>query len=415
MAVETMEVFFNTETDEAVEMPVERGVATAPASDEDKNKAKEATAKNIGSGDPIVVENLDEFIETDEAEGSKDDDKPFDEIVDGKTKKKVDKQAKKKTPSEGEAGSSSSSSPYSVLAKALLEEGVLLDYDPEEFNELATELGSQSAALMELHRRTIQEGIKADRESLTPLQKEYLEALSKGVPHETISTLQSFTDQVNSITPDSIDEDENVAKDVIEQALFLRGFSKEEVDDQIETAKSAGRLKTNAKNALVFLQKYAKKATEQEIANAETARANKQKEYEDGVKAIRTKLASLAEIVPGQKLSNKFKAELYDAITTPVGTDTRTGNQLNIIGKKRIENPIDFDIKIAYLIKTGFFDGNMQALTKTGKTAAINELEGLLTAGVDTTSGRKPSRVGEVSKAASTDVLESLKRVMKKG
>ena len=324
----------------------------------------------------------------------------------------------KKAPSKVKAGSSSSSPSYSVLAKALAEEGVLTDFNEEEFNESVEETGNPALALIaHIKKYGVDAGVEDYKNSLNTQQKEYLEALEHGVPHETISTLQRLEAEFNSITPDAIDADEDLAKRLYGQVLTIRGFSPDEIATEIADKEAVGKIKGVGKQSLNFLKGHIATVKQQEATQAATAQQAKETEATQYVTSIKTKINGLTEIIPGQKLSPKVKGQLIDALTRPIAKDPTRGTSLNLIGKKRLENPVDFDTKLAYMIITGQFEGDLKHVKANAKSAAINELDELINSGAASGTagaGRKPALSAQKgNKQSSEEVLASLTRLMK--
>jgi hypothetical protein len=366
-----------------------------------------ATSEDINIMDGPIVVNPEEELQ--EEEGS------LQEEIEGKSE--TTKKTKVKTgggPDSEEAGSSSSSLPYSAFANALAEGGVIGQFDKKVFESKVKELGSPAAALIDLVRETIEDGIAADRASLTPEQSEYLEMLKDGIPHEQAASMQSIENRYNSITPDAIDDDEDLAVGLVSQMLAIRGFQDEEADELIETYKTSGKIKTNAKQALSFLQNYAKQVKAQEMQKVEVQRQTKVAQAKQFADQVKTTLEKTNELF-GQKLTNKTKAKIYQAVAMPIVVDKNTGMQLNLIGKKRMENMVDFDVKLATLITLGMFDGDISKVVNNSRSKAIEELDSVL----NTTSGsmgggagRRPSPTTQRKDSGkSTDILESLRRI----
>ena len=406
----TMEAFFDTETGETQQVMVSEENDDVSILGKGK-KAGEAGKKNnkatVDSDDLSVVEDIDEHVEANAGNEGNDDDGTNEELEGKDTKK---------TPSKSKASSSSSSPSYSVLAKALFEEGVISEYDEGEFNELVETLGSPAQAVIELNKRTIANAVEEYKNSLTSEQQEYLDALKNGVPHETISSLQSLEAQYNGITNDAIDADEDLAKSLFTQYLSLKGFSADEIKEEIKDKEAVGKIKTVGKQALTVLKKHIETLKQQEVQTAADAKQAEIDSANNYVTGVKTKVNALNEIIPGQKLSAKLKAEIVTAITAPTFTDKKSGRSYNLIGQTRMKDPVDFDIKLAYLIKTGMFNGDLKIAKVNAKSSAINELDEVINNSHKSGSlggGKSPSKVNEINNPKSTEMLQSLGKLMK--
>ena len=314
-----------------------------------------------------------------------------------------------KSPSS-EASSSSSSPPYSVLAKALHQEGVLTHFDEEEFTKLAEKKGSPGLALIGMLGESVQAGITAYKESLNPLQNEYLTALENGIPHDKITQLQSSVDRLDSITEESLDKDSALAASINEQLLKLRGFSDSEIKDQLADDESIGKTIAKGKASLKVLQAHSKKVKADELKQADdNIQADKDRVKDENV-ALKARLDGMNEISPEQKLSPQLRKKIFEAITVPVAIDRETNISYSLVGKKRAENPVDFDIKLAYQIVTGAFDGDLKNIKASARTSAINELDESVTSIASGAGGIKPAAKKPGEQLTSNEYLESLKR-----
>ena len=414
-----MEVFYDTDSGSQQTLVVDPETPVKPVVRREAEPNKPIEPKNkVLSNDINVSENLDEEAGIDPEEEVTEDETKSDEereleAIDNELTggKKTPKTKEKKLP-PSKAGSPSSSQSYSVLAKALVEEGVFSPFE-EDFNELVEELGTPAAALVELGKRTVKAGVDDWKESLNPLQQEYLNALEAGVPHETISSLQSMEDHFSSIKPENVEANDDLAKDLYTQMLSVRGFTKEEIAESLSEADSVGNIKTKGKAALGFLQRHVASLKQQEVAAATAKQESVKNENANFATNLKKTLAGITEIAKGQKLSPKLKAQIFSDITIPLVRDAN-GQQYNLIGKKRLEDKL-FDIKLAYFIRTGLFDGDMTQVNRSAMTNAVQELDGLLGAGSSVRRGHtKASPASEqVALGDSKEILKSLERFKK--
>ena len=413
-----MEVFIDTDTNQEVVLPVSEKTQVVTPPQPKPNVAKVAgrpAPDPTISSDINILEEPIVPVETEDDDDAGSQGSFMEELETDGAKPKV---AKKKAGSDpsSEAGSSSSSLPYSAFAKALNEEGVISQFDADDFNTRVQELGSPGAALVSLVKETVEDSVEAYKQSLTPEQQDYLNMIEAGIPHGRAVAFQSMEDEIASIKSDDIDSDDELASSLVTRALALRGYSKEDIDDQIDTYTKAGKLKANAKKDLEFLKKYSVDAKKQELQKADAnrqAQANSAKQFADSVRGTLEKTTELF----GQKLNNKLKAKIYQSITTPVVIDRSTGMQLNIIGKKRMENTVDFDIKLAAAIQLGLFDGSLsKVIAAGGRTNAISELDDLFTqnGGSNGSGGKRPAMATQGDgKVKAKDILASMGRLNK--
>lgn len=295
------------------------------------------------------------------------------------------KDTKAKTPSKDDAGSSSSKT-YSTIARALAEEGVLSSYDEEEFTQLAEELGSPAEALIELHRRTIADEVEAWKAGFTDEQRELIDAIGKGVPLNKFVSSKSKQLEYSGIKEDQLSENDALCKTLIADHLRVKGFDDDEINDQLADIESLGKLETKAKVALESLKKH----QSNEVKRLETEAEAQRKAAAEAQQQQRTKLKkdidALSEIIPGAKINAQTKTRLFDLITKPAA-QLQGGQWINEVFAKRVEDPMAFDIKLAYLYHIGVFDGKWDKVLSAGKSSAAKTLEKALESGVVSKDG----------------------------
>jgi hypothetical protein len=314
---------------------------------------------------------------------------------------------KTKTPSD--EGNGSSPIPHSLIAKALYEEGVLSSFDEKEFEDLTTELGSPALALIELNKRTITEQIDGYKNSLSEEGKKFLDALEKGVPFEAYADNKSQQLNLATIDEKTLGDHEDLCRELIKSDLAYRGFEDAEITEQLEDIESLGKLEQKGKVALKTLKDFTAKREEQLVKEAEQRRIVNEKAATEHATKLKETVDGIKEMIPGTAVSEKIKKQIIEAITKPAA-EAPNGQPVNAIWAKRMENPMEFDIKLAYLLSTGVFDNNWSTLTKAAKTGAVKELETKL-------QSRQVSKTGQSTTIVSRkqeDILASLRKTIKK-
>lgn len=385
--------FFETELD--LTQPVD---TTKIIKEEKKNEKAEEGEKGVQKVTPDdEYEIIDVLDKNDEKLGGDDEE----EI------EKPEEDTKKK-PSDQSA--SSSEFPYSTLAKALYEEGILSFFDEKKFKEIAEESGSELDALFEMVKMTVDEHNDAYKNSLSPEGKAFLEALESGVPLDKYISVKTSQFKYDSIKEDKLADDEELCKSLIREDLLAKGFDEDEIKEQIKDIDDLGKLDVKAKVALKRL-----KATQAEQLENERLEARKREQAaiehnKKQMAAIKTKIDGTEEIIPGVKLNAKMKGELYAALTTPA-EQLENGQWINAVYAKRMKDPVAWDIKLAYLDKIGVFDGKWDKLISGAKSTATKELTEKLKAGTIAKTGEPGSP--EASPKAK-DILASMEKTFRR-
>jgi hypothetical protein len=308
------------------------------------------------------------------------DDSEFIEIDDIPKKNVVededDDDIQDKTPPQNKK-SNSSSSPFLPFAKTLNEEGFLADFTEDEFSTLSTELGGDMEALMELSRRSLQEEIEAYKKEQEDDYKAFLEAKESGVNINKWSDIVDEKKYYNSIKDDILADDVALQKRIVANYLSEKGFSKEEIDDTIETYEDTSKLETKATTALLKLKESVlsreKKLTEEKKLN-DVKELEKRKETQTKLKS---QIEAYKEIIPGIGINKQTKDKLYSSITQPA-KEGPNGEQWNLATAKRMEDPMKYAILETYFVELGLFDGKFDKILAKTKTKALTSLEKVL-------------------------------------
>jgi hypothetical protein len=264
------------------------------------------------------------------------------------------------------------SSLLTPYAKMLVEEGLLPDLNLEDYD-------GTSEAIVEAERtkilNEINQGIEEYKNTLDPRLKWLQDNMEAGVPIEELLRVDRSKTTYDTITEDSLVESGDLQKDIVKQYFKeTTRFSDDKINKEIERLEQLGELEEESKGYLSDLKDItAQKEVQlkQQAEQQEEARKNEQiKILED----FQNTLKGTTEILPGIKLNDTVKDNIYKSLTTVVDID-EYGQPLNNIAKARQEDPIGFEIKLAYLwdITKGFSDWN--TIVASGKKSAMKDFE----------------------------------------
>jgi hypothetical protein len=329
-----------------------------------------------------LLENLntsifdDEYVLIDEDITPSEEEKPNEEATPEKVVGKEEDEGEEST----ESGSESLPNLYSSLAKALGEEGFLPDLNDEDVKAIDSfdKLGDR---IKQANKKTLTEslGFSLDNvNELNDLQKQYLQALNQGIPAETFVEAKRTEQSIDSITDDLIESNEELRKNIIIDGYVAKGITQAKAEkmaqmhidlaEDVEEAKAARneiRAAIQYRNQQEF--EYQKTLYEENI--------KQQKEYEE---SLRNSFYNTDKIGETFEITRQLKDKMYSVITKPVAK-TEDGTLVNAITKYQMENPIDFQHKMAWLyaITDGFKKFDTFVTTKA-KTKAARELESVL-------------------------------------
>lgn len=253
-----------------------------------------------------------------------------------------------------EGAPSSPSEPLRLFASVLLEEGVI-DAEDDRLEGL-----NGPSDLVDLIKDTIRKNEYAD---LNDQAKQMLEDYRKGVPSEVIRNynnqrLQLERLQTSQILPDDADTDEvaaqkeQIRKTLIYNSFVASGINQERARKLTERSLELGDDVEDATSALNDLKVMNEKKMEEQRQLAESQK----KEAQDRVKKIEKQIMDTEEILPGMKIPERKRKELFDQMTRPVKV-TEQG-PVYAIQELRAKDPVTFDLRLHYLASLGLFNDN---------------------------------------------------------
>ena len=233
------------------------------------------------------------------------------------------------------------------------------------------------------------------------------EAITKGVPFEPLRDAKTQELKYNSITEDTLSENVNMQKQLVADYLLEKGFKTEKITKYIDKYEDMGDLYDEAKDALVDLKESSSK--KEAAIKEQYAAQQKQMEADNKqlVADIEKRVIDTKEILPGRVISEDMKKRTLSSMLNIVGND-QNGNPMNGIMKARSQDPVAFDMNVAYMIEltNNFTDFSM--VNATAKTNAVKEFEKTLSKKNNTShKSGTPKTVTE----GELDPLEGLKYI----
>lgn len=319
---------------------------------EDKDKEKKKTTTT-------AEEDADAFFEQEIDETSSE------EIDDTKKPTEEDKEDSKKDKTGTPSDNNSSSSFLQVLAKSLYEEGVLSSFDDK------TEI-KQAADFITLVQNEIVSNVESYKNDLPEEIKTLIDVYEEGVPLNELLNIRSKKIEYGRIDESKLGDNEDVMKQLISDDLTRRGYSEEDIKEKIVDIFALDKGEAEAKKALGALKKHQEKAETELIAT-------EAKRRDDAIKQRDASLLELKETVEktkefaGIELTKQHKKEIFDSLTKEVANIN--GRPVNAITKAQLENPADFQRKLAmaFTLTKGFTDWS--SFGKVAKSKTMSELE----------------------------------------
>lgn len=258
---------------------------------------------------------------------------------------------------------------YSSIAKALKEDSIFPDLNPNEIDD--------ADKFAEMFEKQVQARIE---EKI----KRFDEAINNGMEPNVAGKYERTLQQLYNIKSEDIvnEDNENLRKNLIYQDLINKGYSKEEaleeVNDAIENGTDIKRAERALKSNINFFNnKYneeisaAKKLMEQE--------ENKRKEQAENLK----KDILLNDKAFGDlEISKENRQKAFDAISKPIYRDPNSGEMLTAIQKYQLENKNEFlkNLGLLFTLTNNFtnLDNLIKGKVNKETKKAFRELENTL-------------------------------------
>ncbi len=299
---------------------------------------------------------------------------------------KTEKKETKKTPSKDGSSDSSSSSPFLAFARDRAKEGVFLDFNDEDWATLKERNdGDESAALRELSqisvRTMVQQGVESFKESITDEERVLYEAKQKGLPLDEYSVAKRNYDKYSKIKEDDLTDSEALQIDVVTKSLELRGYSSDDIAEEIEGYKALENLEAKAKKAIKTIPTTYKSQVDNIEQGAEADEQSRQLNIRQRVARMKKAVDTVPEIIPGIQLTKPARDKIMKSMTVPVAKD-EDGNPLNPVMATRARNSEAFEMMLHYYHTLGLFniddDGQMKPdfskIAKVEKTKATDSM-----------------------------------------
>ena len=263
---------------------------------------------------------------------------------------------------------SKSSSPLTPYAQLLIDEGVLPNLNIKEFDGTAESL--KDAMIVE-----ILGAVDMYKDSLPPRVRDLINNYEDGVPFEKLLEFDRTEVSIENLDNNKIEDDMDLQKKLVTDYLKrTTKFNDKRIQKMIENMEDSGELEDEAKSSLAELKDLIgkEKAYEKQHVQAQ------QKQMDDARKqelaSLHEKIRTTQEIIPGIKVNDKIRQNILTSMTQPVGYD-QTGRPVNRIVAARMENPVDFEMRLHYLfdITKGFKD--FSKLADKGRKDAARQFE----------------------------------------
>ena len=353
-----IESLFGSEIDDSQEKKTDTGAETEHPDNEEQENVTETEV-------PTVEELFGKKGSESEKVGNEDE----------------DKEDKKEPTSKTETGSSPKN-PYSSIAYAMYEEGVLSTLSEDDLKDVKD--GQSLVAVMDKYVES-----RFDEQ-----QKRVLDALNVGIEKTTIQQYESTIQALDNVSSENLEaetaEGENLRKAVIYQYYIDKGESQERAQKMVDRAFSSG---TDVEDAKDFIEELKTSTKEKYAALIEEGKRQAQeakKQQEAALTKAKKTILEDENILGGIAVDKVTRQKALDYWLKPVHKK-EDGTYQSELQKYATEHPDEFQMKIALLFAMSDKFKSPEKIAgetiKKAKKKAMLELEDVVNSTRRTASG----------------------------
>lgn len=317
---------------------------------------------------------------------------------------------KKSVPNEGQKGNNEVV--YKALLKELVLGGIITASEADNLDELPGNLDT----IKELLNKTIEQGVDAKQQdwkkSLPSDKKRFLEIEDAFDQTDQAIIMAQRLEFFDNLTTDAISADTTLQKQLYFEHLKSKNFSDQEAMESVEDADAVGKLEQKAFEAVPKLKAQSAAIVEQSRTAKQEMNTKAQEEQTKAFESLLNDIDSRDSFIDGLNLNKISKDKLKNNIIEPVYKDPKSGREFNSLMYKQMKNPSEFEMLINYydtlglfnITKEGKFRPDISKIKAVAKTAAITELDKVISAEEQRGVGRNTS----IETSPKTDNILSL-------
>jgi len=279
-------------------------------------------------------------------------------------------------------GSSPENNPYSSIAYAMFEEGVLSNLSEDDLKDVKD--GESLVAIMDKHVNA-----RFDEQ-----QKRVLDALNAGIEKRVIKQYEDTMQALDNLSAEKLEEEsvegENWRKAIIYQYYIDRGESQDRANKMVERALSGGTDVEDAKEFLEELKTSTKEKYTALIENSKEQLQEQKKQQEEALEKAKKAILEDEHVLGGISIDRQTRQRALDYWLKPVHKK-EDGTYQSELQKYAEEHPSEFQIQIALLFALSDKFKNPEKIAKETvrkeKNKAMKELEFVVNNTQRTSSG----------------------------
>lgn len=258
---------------------------------------------------------------------------------------------------------------YSSIAKALKEDSIFPDLNPDDIVD--------ADKFAEMFEKQVQSRLE---EKI----KRYDEAINNGVTPNVASQYEKTLNQLNGISSEDIsnEDNEDLRKNLIYIDLINKGYSKDEALEEINDILESGNDIKRAERALKSNKTFFNNKYNEEIEKAKSQQEQFEKDKKQQAENLKNDILTNSKAFGDLDISKDYRQKAFDAIAKPTYRNPENGEMLTALEKYQLEHKNEFlkNLGLLFVLTDNFTNIDNLVKGKLNKESkkAIRELENTL-------------------------------------
>ena len=264
---------------------------------------------------------------------------------------------------------------YTIFMENLYNSGALSSFDKEAFTKAIEGGKDPDELIVEAKKIEIEKKVEEKLSNMTADDRAIYEGKQSNIPLDELGNIDRALKFYNSVDDSYLDnpDNEDVLKRMISSDLLGKGFSEEEVKEQLEIYEEKDIIVAKAKKSADNLKIILSNQRTDLMETATKTKTDNAAKIEGYKKELKTIIDQTPEIIPGITLDSKMHKQLYDDLTVPVRYDANN-KPIDIIADTRDKNPKMFDVILRYYNRLGLFNFEEDGTFKPDFSKVSNDI-----------------------------------------
>lgn len=257
---------------------------------------------------------------------------------------------------------------FSSFAATLKSAGVFSSLEDKEISEIKNTEDLIKVVEKEINNNKFK--------GLSERQRNYLEAVEKGMPEDKALSYQNALKTYEQLTDETIENSLPLREELFKRNFLIKGFDEASA---IKNAKAIANLDDSveeAKNVKKSLIAHIQETFEAEKSENERLQQEKIERETQMLSELKSNLNETSQVLPGITVNSQTKEKIFNSLVTPV--EENNGNPLNEVMKSyQKDNAYKLRLHALHVITNGFKD--FSKFKNTSKSEVIQKFDEIMT------------------------------------